>query len=885
MRLLSILLLASFITAAASAQTTPAYLDESLPVEGRVRDLVGRMTLEEKISQMRYDAPGVDRLGIPSYNWWNEALHGVARAGTATVFPQAIGMAATWNTDLMLRIATAISDEARAKHHRFVDMGRRNIYQGLTFWSPNINIFRDPRWGRGQETYGEDPYLTGRMAVSFIRGLQGDHPKYLKTVATSKHFAVHSGPESLRHSFDAQTNVRDLYQTYLPAFEMTIRDADVRSFMCAYNRYQGEAACGSSLLLGDILRGRWGFDGYVVSDCWAIRDFFEYHKVSPDAPSAAALAVQRGTDLNCGNTYAPHLAEAVRRGLLSEKDLDTALERLFEARFRLGMFDNPAGVPWTQIPYSVVNSEDHRQLALQAARESIVLLKNEGNLLPLKKELGSIAVIGPNADDARVLLANYNGTPRMLKTPLQGIREKISKDTRLYTAVGSYVADRAPLLRPIPSSALRPDLRNGDVHGLRGRYYKGAPMAGEPVIERVDPVLDFIWAEKTPVTGLMADSFSVVWTGSLVPPETGRYRLGTNAATTTRLFLDDSLRYEVEGFHHPLTRTFEVDLEGGRFYDLRIEYDNIGSDPQMHLLWAPPEAEAELRAEAVETARRADAVVLVMGINAELEGEEMPVKVEGFAGGDRTSLDIPATQVRLIQEIHALGKPTVLVLLNGSALSFPWAAEHLDAIVEAWYPGEAGGPALADVLFGDYNPGGRLPLTFYQSVDDLPPFEEYAMEGRTYRYFGGEPLYPFGYGLSYTRFAYADLKVSPARRRGAGPVRVSVQVTNAGNRPGDEVVQLYLRDIESTVPVPIRSLQGFRRVHLEPGETRTVEFTLEPKQYALVTDDGRRAVEPGVFEVSVGGEQPGFRGRADAATTEALTGGFRVTGRTVYIDP
>src|SRR5213594_3696010 len=695
-----------------SAQTGgPDYQNPDLPFARRVADLVSRMTLEEKVSQLQDVAPAIDRLGIPRYNWWNEALHGVARSGLATSFPQAIGLAATWNDSLIFRIATVISDEARAKHHEYERQGSHQRYQGLTFWSPNINLFRDPRWGRGQETYGEDPYLTGSLAVQFIRGMQGDDPKYLKTVSTVKHFAVHSGPEPERHTFDAVVSERDLRESYLPHFAAGIREGGAYSLMCAYNRVLGSPACGSDVLLKDILRGEWGFSGYVVSDCGAINDIYERHKVVQTAAAAAALGVKTGTDLECGNVYA-NLVDAVRQGLITEQAIDTAVKRLFLARMRLGMFDPPERVRWAQIPISVLDQPAHRALARQVARESIVLLKNSGSVLPLRKDTVTIAVIGPNCDDRRMLLGNYEGAPADSITPLRGMREAVSRGTRVLYARGS----------------------------------------------------DWV-----------------------LPGDSGL-------------------------------------------------------------------------AEAVRAGEQADAVVLCLGLTAQLEGEEMSVETPGFRGGDRTRIDLPDAQQRLLERIVAVGKPTVLVLMSGSAVAVNWAQEHVPAIVEAWYGGQAAGSALADVLFGDYNPGGRLPVTFYKSVNDLPAFDDYRMAGRTYRFFKGSPLYPFGYGLSYTTFAYKNLRTSAARLRAADTLIVRVDVTNTGRRTGDEVAQLYVRHLGSRVERPTGDLRGFRRVTLKPGETHTVAFYLPASSLAYWNSATHRwVVEQEPVELAVGASSADIR--------------------------
>ena len=621
----------------------PAYRDAALPVGARVDDLISRMTLQEKISQMVYDAPAIERLGIPAYNWWNECLHGVGRAGIATVFPQAIGLAATWNVDLMHRIAVTISDEARAKHHEALRQGVRDIYTGLTYWSPNVNIFRDPRWGRGQETYGEDPYLTARMGVAFVKGLQGDDPHYLKLVATPKHYAVHSGPEPDRHRFDAQADERDMRDTYLPAFEACVKEGGAISVMGAYNRTNGEPCCASPTLLDRILRKEWGFggpsglEGYVVSDCGAIHDIHAHHKVVKTAAESAALAVNAGCDLNCGAAY-PALLDAVEQGLISEEAIDQAVRRLFTARFRLGMFDPPEQVGYAQTPYEVNDSSQHRALALQAARESIVLLKNERGLLPLRKDLESIAVIGPNADDLPVLLGNYSGTPSRAVAPLEGIRDKISPSTRLYYAQGCEIAEGVPPLVPVPSACLRPQDADAGRTGLTAAYYDNPRFEGQPVFTRVDPQVDSVWKIAPPLSARMAEHFAVRWTGSLVPPASGTYRLGVDGFSEYRLTLDGEIVVEYQGIHHSITRAVDVELEAGRLYTLQLDYVNRGLDPQVQLLWSVPGTDH--LAGALDAAPKAEVVVVVLGLSHTLEGEEMPVQVIGFVGGDRTDIAV-----------------------------------------------------------------------------------------------------------------------------------------------------------------------------------------------------------------------------------------------------
>ena len=856
---------------AAQPPAPPPYLNPDLDFEARARDLVSRMTVEEKVSQLMNQAAAIPRLGVPAYEWWNECLHGVARAGVATVFPQAIGLAATFDEPLIHQMAKVISDEARAKHHQFVRQDKRGRYQGLTFWSPNINIFRDPRWGRGQETYGEDPFLTGRLGVAFVKGLQGDDPRYYKVIATPKHYAVHSGPEPERHHFDARPTERDLWETYLPAFRDLVQAGGAASVMSAYNRVFGHPACASELLLRDVLRGRWGFGGYVVSDCWAISDFHTGHEVAADEVEAAAQALRAGTDLSCGPEYRS-LAAAVTRGLVTEAQVDSALARLLRARFRLGMFDPPDAVPWAReanaLPSaaSLIDDPGHRALAREAAVKSIVLLKNAGGLLPLRKDLDTIAVIGPNADDVDLLLGNYNGVPTAPVTPLAGIRHAVGAGTTVLSARGSEVAQGIPTLAAVPPAALR---------DLRGAYFGGHGFPGEPIVTRQDSAIDFTWWDAAPAEGLPPDSFSVRWTGSLVPAASGRHALGIRASGGARLFLDDSLLVEFSERHVVLTQWAFVDLTAGKAGALRVEYFDRRADAIVQLVWATPDPHA--LDDALAAARRADAVILMLGLSPRLEGEEMPVDVPGFAGGDRVTLGLPAPQDSLLRAVVRVGKPVVLVLLNGSALAIPWAAEHVPAIVEAWYPGQAAGDALADVLFGDVSPGGRLPVTVYTSADDLPPFDDYAMRGRTYRFFGGEPLFPFGHGLSYSAFRYRDLRL-PERVRAGETVRVSVEVENAGAMSADEVVQLYVSDLEASAPVPIRALQGFRRVTLRPGERRRVTFTLTPRQLAVIDGSGREVVEPGAFAIAVGGKQPGFSGVADAATTQVLEGRVEVTG-------
>jgi len=864
----------------ASQETSPpGYLNPRLPVERRVNDLVGRMTLEEKVSQMMNKSAAIERLKVPAYDWWNEALHGVAYAGVATVFPQAIGLGATWNPDLVKKVAGVISDEARAKYNEAIKRDFRKRFYGLSFWSPNINIFRDPRWGRGQETYGEDPYLTSRLGVAFVKGMQGDDPRYLKVIATPKHYAVHSGPESERHTFDARAFERDFRETYLAAFRAAIVEGKADSIMCAYNSINGEPACANKRMMTDILRHEWGFKGYVVSDCDAIADIYKKHHFAKTEEEGVALAVKAGTDLTCGYEYKA-LIPAVKQGLINESEIDQSVKRLFGARFRLGMFDPPEMVPYSRIPFSANDSQANRQMALQAARESIVLLKNENNILPLKKEVKTIAVIGPNADSLEVLLGNYNGVPSKWVTPLEGIKRKVSDSTKVLDALGTTLTSE--VFVPVPSSALFSS-ESASAHGLKGEYFNNKDLQGAPVVTRIDEQINFNWFTGSPVAQLPTDNFSARWTGKIVPTVSGTYLLGARADDGVRIYIDDKLLVDDWRDNGAKTVTKPIELESGRAYKIRIEYYDRYASAEARLIWTPPQLAKTLRDEAIEKAKQADVVVMALGLAPTLEGEEMEVKTEGFRGGDRTNLNLPKVQEELLEAVAATGKPVVLVLLNGSALAINWANDHVAAIVEAWYPGEEGGAALADVLFGDYNPGGRLPVTFYKSVDQLPPFSDYNMQGKTYRFFKGEPLYPFGYGLSYTHFKYGNLKLSSKNLKPGDNVQISVEVQNVGKTGGDEVVQLYLTDTAASVPVPLRSLKGIQRIYLKAGEKRRVAFTLTPRDLTLIDNSGKRVLEPGEFTISIGGKQPDFHGKADVATTEVVTGNFVVSGTAIEI--
>lgn len=871
----AILFVLTCVAAAASAAAPRPWLDLSASFEQRAAALVAQMTLEEKAAQMQNAAPAIERLGVPAYDWWNEGLHGVARAGQATVFPQAIGLAATFDVPLMGQVATTISDEARAKHHQFLREGAHGRYQGLTFWSPNVNIFRDPRWGRGQETYGEDPYLTARMGVAFVRGLQGDDPVYRKLDATAKHLAVHSGPEADRHHFDARPSRRDLYDTYLPAFEALVKEGEVDAVMGAYNRVYGESASASRFLLRDVLRRDWGFKGYVVSDCWAIVDIWKHHHIVATREAAAALAVRNGTELECGQEYAT-LPEAVRQGLISEAEIDDAVTRLFTARMRLGMFDPPERVRWARIPASVNQAPAHDVLALKAAQASLVLLKNDG-ILPLSRDTKRIAVVGPTADDTMALLGNYFGTPAAPVTILQGIREAAKGVEVRYARGVDLVEGRddpgaTPLIEP---TFLRPSADSPE-RGLRGEYFRTPDLSGAPALVRTDAQIGFRWDRGSPTDNLLArgeaapgqgipnDRFSIRWSGQLLPPVSGRYRLEVAGDDGYRLYLDgkrvidhwvNTDRLHAEGV--------ELDLQAGRAYDLKLEYYDDQRDAGVRLGWRMPGAKAPFD-EALDAAREADVVVFVGGLTGDVEGEEMTVNYPGFAGGDRTDLRLPAPQRTLLEALHATGKPVVMVLTGGSAIAVDWAQAHLPAILMSWYPGQRGGTAVGQALFGDINPAGRLPVTFYKAGEAMPAFDDYAMEGRTYRYFRGTPLYPFGHGLSYTRFDYGTLRLDADTIGADGRVAASVDVTNAGTRSGDEVVQLYVRREHAGGGDAVQELRGFQRVHLAPGERRTVTFTLEAAQALRHYDEARAvyAVQPGAYEVRVGASSADIRARS-----------------------
>jgi beta-glucosidase len=833
------------------AQVAP-HKDVKKSFEARAKYIVSKMTLEEKVSQMTHKSAAIDRLEIPAMNYWNECLHGVARAGVATVFPQAIGMGAMFDKNHLSKVSNAISDEARANNNFFVAQNKRGIYQGLTFWTPNINIFRDPRWGRGMETYGEDPYLSGVYGTEFIKGLQGNDPKYLKLVGTMKHFVVHSGPESERHKFDATPSLFDFRKTYTPQFEMVAREGKPYSVMCAYNRYMGKPCCGN-IELSNLLRNEWGFNGYIVSDCWAIKDFYakDAHGFSKTAEEASAVGIKSGTDINCGDEY-PALTKAVKDGLLSEAELDVSLERLIVARMKLGLFAPKGAVKYEKIPYSVLNSKAHKQLALETSRKSMVLLKNENSTLPLNKNVKKVAVIGPNADKVEILLGNYNGFPTNPITPFKGIKDKLPNAEVKY-ALGCKLAPGLPELDPVPSTVLFTDA-SLKTNGLNAEYYANTEFKGTPSHVQVDKNVDFTWQNKAPFKDLKYDKYSAKWSGYISVAKTDNYILSCEGNVKMKLYIDEEQLVDVGAWGDgPVERHVTKKLEANKAYKVRIEYVHDSEYAIARFQWEAPRT--DLEQEAMTLAKESDVIIMCMGLSPRLEGEEMEVKVDGFSGGDRLDVKLPPSQTDLMKKLKTLGKPMVLVMLNGSAVGINWENDNVPAILEAWYPGQAGGKAIADILFGDYNPGGRLPLTFYKDINDIPAFNDYNMKGKTYRYFQGKPLYEFGYGLSYSTFKYSNL-VIPAVNPTDKEILVSVNVTNTSKRAGEEVTEVYYSDSKKDENNTIRSLVGFQRNFLKAGETKKLTFKVKPKQIAQLNAEGKLQNEAGQLLFSVGGAQP-----------------------------
>jgi beta-glucosidase len=848
-----LILLVLTIPSVAQTNDKALYLDPSQPIDARVDDLIHRMTLEQKASQLVNQARAIPDLQVPAYDWWSEALHGVANAGTATVFPEPIGLAATFDDSLIHEMAVVIGTEARAKHNQAVRAGRRDIMEGLDFWSPNINIFRDPRWGRGQETYGEDPFLTGRMGVAFVKGLQGDDPKYFRVISTPKHYAVHSGPEPSRHSIDVKVSKHDMEDTYLPAFRAAVTEGKAESVMCAYNRVNGEPACANTFLLKDTLRGPWKFNGYVVSDCDAVVDIFQGHHYTKSQAEAAAISNKSGMDNECADfftvakddhDYKPFV-DAVKQGLLSEADIDVTLKRLFTARMRLGMFDPPDMVPYAKTPDSEIDSPPHRQLALKTAQESMVLLKNDG-ALPFSPSVKKILVVGPLAESTEVLHGNYAGTASHAVSALEGIRKQFGASQVSYVPGTNF-------LRPevvIPTSSLTTD--DGKA-GLKAEYFAGE-ISGTAQVTRTDPGVDLQLFHPnshaiTPPEGLK--DFSVRWSGFVVPAESGQYKIGL-VGSMNRMWLDDKLIVDDPVLHDPNPQMVTMDLVKGHRYAVRIESMRGGFGTR--LVWLPVTSNPSF--EAAEAARKADVVVAVVGITSHLEGEEMKVDLPGFKGGDRTNLALPAEEEAMLGALKGSGKPLVVVLMNGSALAVNWANDHANAIIDAWYSGEEGGTAIAQTLAGTNNPAGRLPVTFYKGVEQLPEFEDYAMKNRTYRYFTGEPLYGFGHGLSYTKFEYSGMKLSNSSLRAGDPLDVEVDLKNVGKLDGDEVAELYIT-FPKLAGAPLRALRGFARLNLKAGEQKHVKLTLNSRDLSYVNEAGDRFVSAGDYVITVGGGQPG----------------------------
>jgi beta-glucosidase len=840
----------------------PAYQNPNLPAEQRAADLVHRMTLEEKASQLVNQARPIPRLGVKGYDWWSEALHGVAVVGT-TEFPEPIGLASTFDTAKVHEMAIDIGTEARVIYEQSAaaNDGNSLIFHGLDFWAPNLNIFRDPRWGRGQETYGEDPFLTARMGVAFVTGMQGDDPHYYRVISTPKHFVVHSGPEPTRHFADVDVSRHDELDTYLPAFRAAVTEGKAGSVMCAYNGINGQPACANEFTLQDQLRGKWGFQGYVVSDCGAVRDIFEGHHFEPTQAQASAISLQRGMDNECidfrakvqdDHDYKPYV-DAVKAGYLKESDIDTAVIRLFTARMKLGMFDPPDRVPYAKTDPSELDSAAHRALALTLANEAMVLLKNDG-VLPLKPTGQKMLVVGPLAEQTRVLLGNYNGIPTHTVSILEGLKKEFAGDTITFMAGTGFLSKEAS---PVPDDVFtvggKPGVKTTYLNENIVSFASVQSYVTQPLTTRIEPGID-IAAQPIPDVAEHADPLTVKWETTLTPTETGDYNLGVETDGFFRVFLDNRPVVMANYPHGVETTTGKVHLEAGKPYPLRVEFQRTGKAPlHLKLMWGKIDQSVDPAVAAA--AKGADVVVAVVGITSQLEGEEMNVSEPGFQGGDRTSLDLPQPEEDLLKEAASAGKPLVVVLTNGSALAVNWANQNANAILDAWYPGEEGGNAVAQTLSGANNPAGRLPVTFYKSADQLPNFEDYSMNKRTYRYFTGKPLYPFGYGLSYTKFAYSGLTVPTGTLNAGDPAVVEATVTNTGSLAGDEIAELYLK-FPDVAGAPRIALRGFERVHLEPGASSKVHFELKPRDLSMVTDLGQLIEAEGAYTVSVGGGQP-----------------------------
>ncbi len=839
----------------------------ALPAEQRAKDVISRLTLEEKIAQMLNATPAVSRLGVPAYDWWNEVLHGVARTPyKVTAYPQAIGMAATWDSNSLKRMADFSALEGRAIHNKSIELNKTgDRYVGLTYWTPNINIFRDPRWGRGQETYGEDPFLTAMMGKAFVNGLQGNDPRYLKAAACAKHFAVHSGPEPSRHSDNFNPSAYDLWDTYLPAFRELVTKAHVAGVMCAYNAVDKQPCCANDQLMNDILRKQWKFTGYVTSDCWAVDDFFRYHKTHKDATSSAIDAVIHGTDLECGNSVYRTLIDAVKSGQIKESYIDLSLERLFIIRFRLGMFDPVSMVKYAQTPASVLEAPAHKAHALKMAQQSIVLLKNENNTLPLSKKLKKVVILGPNADNKIALLGNYNGTPSHVTTLLEGIKAKLGKDVEVvYEKAINFTND---------TLFVKNTGKNAFFHegkpGVKAEYFLNEKLEGSAALTRIEEDINNFWTEGEPFApGMPWTHYSARYTTAITAEKDEVLNFESEGNDGYRIRINDSTVVDVWERNRWGNKQFSFPVKKGQSYTIEMTFRQSEGDAIVKLRAGHYE-----KTDFNELARRfsdADIIVFAGGISPQLEGEEMPVTVPGFKGGDRTSIQLPVVQTELMKALKATGKPVVFVMLTGSAIAIPWENENIPAIINAWYGGQSGGTAVADVLFGDYNPAGRLPVTFYKSDNDLPGFSDYSMKGRTYRYFNGDALYPFGYGLSYTHFKYQVTKIPSVLTKGK-PVTISFTLTNTGKKDGEEVAQLYITHQTSGMK-PIRALKGFQRVFLKAGETKKLMFTLTSDQLSLVNETGALYQPDGKISISVGGGQPGVSNKTSSnIVTKVIT--------------
>ena len=831
--------------------------DPSLPIETRVNDVVSRLTLEEKVKQMLNATPAIPRLGILAYDWWNETLHGVARTPfKVTSYPQAIGMAATWDSTSLFRMADYSALEGRAIQNKAIELGRtKERYLGLTYWTPNINIFRDPRWGRGQETYGEDPFLTAMMARAFVRGLQGDDPKYLKAAACAKHFAVHSGPEPSRHIDNFNPTTYDLWDTYLPAFRELVTNANVAGVMCAYNAVNTQPCCANDLLMNDILRKQWNFTGYVTSDCWAIDDFFKYHKTHKDSVTAAVDGVVHGTDIECGTSVYYTLYNGVKSGLIKEEQLDVSLRRLFMIRYRLGMFDPPSMVKYAQTPASTLEAPEHKALALKMAQQSIVLLKNENNMLPLKKTIKKIAVLGPNADNRISVLGNYNGTPSKVVSLLDGLKEKLGNNVEIiYEPAINFINDTMLAYEDVTNQYSWEGNR-----GFKAEYFNNRELQGTAVITKTENKIDNFWQEgQNVVEGIKANNFSVRYSSNYKASRDGFITFEVEADDGYRFLINDRTEINAWLRNRWGARTYKLQIKKDSVYKIVLEYWQ-GEGKANVALRAGNFKRTDL-AVVANKVKDADVIIYAGGISPQLEGEEMPVNAPGFNGGDRTSILLPVVQTELMKALKSTGKPVVFVMMTGSAIAIPWENENIPAIINAWYGGQSAGTAIADVLFGDYNPAGRLPITFYKSDNDLPGFSDYSMNNRTYRYFKGEVLYPFGYGLSYTTFKYDMLKVQATVAAGKS-MTVSARVTNTGKSDGEEVIQLYIAHPEVKGKSPIKALKGFQRVALKKGQSKMVSFTLTPEQLSLISEEGKLYQPNGKLNISIGGGQPGVKNK------------------------